>query len=852
MNVSKRAVLTVMLAIAFVCTLVIGTLVLTEHSNIAYAVGEAGSTATLSTNTDTVKRGSTVDVKVTLPMPADIAGNDDYYWNAVALTIGPLTADKSAFDTELAKELSVATGADGKMLLDYGDLKVKFEEDGDVYTCYQTSTTGDYFTKPSNIGAGFFYWSFGISDEVIDTSTGAPFSDMVYHGTLELTVTINVPDTFSVDDVTFGVAKMGQEKVGIGCISKKNQEEVELNPFGVVGKAPLTVTEKSIQIVTAATETNLTAINVGHGTTFPTDENELSKCDYPTEAPAEGANKTTEYDCEHFELFPLVLQPVIADDTIGATIKFGWDSATVAASGTTLGEDGWLSLEKPEDSVDTSKLYIYVQSEDYDQAAGKGKTQIYELTFKSSYVGLETLVFKDYSVMANAVDGDKTTAPTKVGLVSVPDAGETETAITFDPEVLNYKYYLLSDSIKTEGDMNLTLSLTATVKADLGLSTSIAVEEVIAESETASLTVPATATSGTEFDVAAPTASATYQIKLTVSKDGDATVKKEYMISLQVINCDDSLTLQAKGKSGAAPYDSSELKAQQNSVDFYFALNKETEEKADLLYMIANNATLALYLNETGSPLAFTSGENIDLALGKHKIVVSAEAGNTKTYTFILAMPDVLSLSLESNYQFLYVKSANDTTYRTAYGEDNLIHGKDDKAGNELGITRYILGQILPVTTIKTFIENNIDATQHEILWLYDQNDRLIYSCGAVDSAYENDYDATYFPVGTGWRVELKANASATPIDTVYLSVLGDVNCDGIINAFDTSLMNTQIIAGAPFDKLEVQLATTVYYTKENILSGNSVSAVNDVIRGDAEIDATFFKPNATPDVPVE
>ncbi len=74
MNVSKRAVLTVMLAIAFVCTLVIGTLVLTEHSNIAYAVGEAGSTATLSTNTDTVKRGSTVDVKVTLPMPQILQG----------------------------------------------------------------------------------------------------------------------------------------------------------------------------------------------------------------------------------------------------------------------------------------------------------------------------------------------------------------------------------------------------------------------------------------------------------------------------------------------------------------------------------------------------------------------------------------------------------------------------------------------------------------------------------------------------------------------------------------------------------------------------------------------------------
>ena len=130
----------------------------------------------------------------------------------------------------------------------------------------------------------------------------------------------------------------------------------------------------------------------------------------------------------------------------------------------------------------------------------------------------------------------------------------------------------------------------------------------------------------------------------------------------------------------------------------------------------------------------------------------------------------------KSIYDFVYL----DNGYRKTYSENDKLHGYND---SELG--RYVLGNIKPNTSVNEFVNNlatlGIDKSNMQLL---DGKGKTIYKNGAVDSSISSAIanSGKELAVGTGWYIQ--ANG-----ETIYLSVLGDVNGDGRISASDVSYL---------------------------------------------------------------
>ena len=130
----------------------------------------------------------------------------------------------------------------------------------------------------------------------------------------------------------------------------------------------------------------------------------------------------------------------------------------------------------------------------------------------------------------------------------------------------------------------------------------------------------------------------------------------------------------------------------------------------------------------------------------------------------------------KSIYDFVYL----DNGYRKTYSENDKLHGYNDSE-----LQRYILGNIKPNTSVNEFVNNlatlGIDKSNMQ---LSDSKGKTIYQNGAVDSSISSVIadSGKELAVGTGWYIQ--ANG-----ETIYLSVLGDVNGDGRISASDVSYL---------------------------------------------------------------
>ncbi len=237
--------------------------------------------------------------------------------------------------------------------------------------------------------------------------------------------------------------------------------------------------------------------------------------------------------------------------------------------------------------------------------------------------------------------------------------------------------------------------------------------------------------------------------------------------------------------------------------------------------------------------------EGPDIGLGEYKIGIIIEnltslgclTGNyvaevqlnEEEYGILTIIRDdaVLKLTDTSGYQFLYLEKTEDEEfYRRAYAELGWKHGEDD-ANSE----RVVLGQILPETLVNDFLAN-IDASQINNIKITAADGTVLYDCGSLldEFAY----------VGTGAKVELMLGGEA--IDTLYLSILGDVNGDGEVTTVDASDMNT-FVASSQFPNFDLD----EYLLAALIANNGSVSAldaanVNAVIAGNLLIDMFFYQ----------
>ena len=163
----------------------------------------------------------------------------------------------------------------------------------------------------------------------------------------------------------------------------------------------------------------------------------------------------------------------------------------------------------------------------------------------------------------------------------------------------------------------------------------------------------------------------------------------------------------------------------------------------------------------------------------------------------------------ESGYDYQCLDTNNLRQYYTTL---NYKHGESDKTAE-----RNVLGKIAPNTKLATFVANL--ENQKNLLMVYDNKGTLIYNKGT-----EVKTDCI---IGTGYKVELYDTNGSTLLDTIYISVLGDVNGDGRITASDVAYLR-QIASSESLYKgltLEKKLASML------INKGSVTSADAEIVR---------------------
>ena len=186
------------------------------------------------------------------------------------------------------------------------------------------------------------------------------------------------------------------------------------------------------------------------------------------------------------------------------------------------------------------------------------------------------------------------------------------------------------------------------------------------------------------------------------------------------------------------------------------------------------------------STMVITGNKNTDIGEYTAKVTPNANhkwSDNTTTaieFKYRIFPPGVV-VKDGVKYDYLYIDSNN---IKKSYG-NSYIHRVDDQNLNLVnGISRHILGNIPINTSIETFLQN-----------LY--SDRNLIKIYAKESDITPIYDGLSGTrsnlsqtLATGFKVELYSNSTdTTPFDTIYLSVLGDINGDGRINASDVSYL---------------------------------------------------------------
>ncbi len=134
-------------------------------------------------------------------------------------------------------------------------------------------------------------------------------------------------------------------------------------------------------------------------------------------------------------------------------------------------------------------------------------------------------------------------------------------------------------------------------------------------------------------------------------------------------------------------------------------------------------------------------------------------------------------------YDFIYMEN----NIRKSYKESSLYHGVNDfDISQDLNGGSLILGNILHSTSISDFIINT--KIPANTIKLYDNRGNLVFDLGNASSNVDINNGDKY-PVATGWEMKICSQSTGAIIESIKLSVLGDLTGDGKINAADVTLL---------------------------------------------------------------
>jgi len=153
-----------------------------------------------------------------------------------------------------------------------------------------------------------------------------------------------------------------------------------------------------------------------------------------------------------------------------------------------------------------------------------------------------------------------------------------------------------------------------------------------------------------------------------------------------------------------------------------------------------------------------------------------------------------------SSYDYLYLENG----YKKKYKQTSIIHrvNDSDKTMTVNGNV-YVIGNIKIGTTLNELINNIRNSSK--LIKIYDSNGIMqfdgIESNGVITDSTANRW------IATGFKVELyESSEDTTVLDTIYLSVLGDINGDSRITASDVSYLrqvanDSTILESMPIEK---------------------------------------------------
>ncbi|MDE7158130.1 MAG: hypothetical protein K2N74_00995, partial [Clostridiales bacterium] len=208
---------------------------------------------------------------------------------------------------------------------------------------------------------------------------------------------------------------------------------------------------------------------------------------------------------------------------------------------------------------------------------------------------------------------------------------------------------------------------------------------------------------------------------------------------------------------------------------------------------------------------------------------------DTNYGTLRIENSNILSIVEGSKYQFLKEEERDGKFYRVTYEELDWVHGTDDT-----DLTTYVIGQISPYTSVNKFLLNLTGTSK---IKLYTAEGELVYDCGnaadGVTASELNDY--WEYAIGTGWYLVFNGT------ETVYLSVLGDVDGNGYIDSFDIATLNLYLFDNSQLPELfqNTYVRLACYIKNEGEISEEDVKILALIIKGKQTVEIYFYAPSS-------
>ncbi len=191
---------------------------------------------------------------------------------------------------------------------------------------------------------------------------------------------------------------------------------------------------------------------------------------------------------------------------------------------------------------------------------------------------------------------------------------------------------------------------------------------------------------------------------------------------------------------------------------------------------------------------------------------------------------------VSDKYDYIYFENNS----RKSYKDNNLTHALNDfEKIKYVNNGLLVLGNIESYTSVNEFVSNinfnttNIKLINSQGVWVLDKG-VLNEDIGVTTDMLADKYELS---VGTGWRVETYS-LSGDIIETIYLSVLGDLTGDGKVNSADLNYLRQLVISDNMFNSLDtkpyLQLATLI--VNKNGLSSGDADILWQVVLGNIDI----------------